>query len=139
MKRITLSMRNNAKDLTALIRQAGLFLESGDLSPVLVYKANLVLEEVLTNIVKYAYTDTSAHEIGVLLEIDDKDLIMRFVDDGAAFDPLSLPPPAVKESLSGSTEGGLGVYLVRKSVSSIVYRRTQAGNVLTTKISLNAV
>lgn len=131
-------MRNNAKDLVALVREAGTFLESWALPTAVVYKANLVIEEVLTNVVKYAFKDASVHEIGVFLAVEDADLLMRFVDDGQEFDPLSVPPPVMNTSLSETTEGGLGVYLVRKSVGSIEYRREQSNNVLTITISLRS-
>jgi len=136
MKQINLSMRNNRKELAALIDQASAFLESQSLPGPASYKASLVLEEVLTNIVKYAFEDALEHEISVLLAVDDADLVIRFVDDGREFDPLAVPPPAMKESLEESSEGGLGVYLVRKSVNSIEYYRDQSKNVLETKISL---
>jgi len=136
MKQINLSMRNNRKELAALIDQASAFLESQSLPGPASYKASLVLEEVLTNIVKYAFEDALEHEISVLLAVDDADLVIRFVDDGREFDPLAVPPPAMKESLEESSEGGLGVYLVRKSVNSIEYSRDQSKNVLETKISL---
>jgi anti-sigma regulatory factor (Ser/Thr protein kinase) len=136
MKQINLSMRNNLKELAALIDKASAFLESQSLPGPAYYKASLVLEEVLTNIVKYAFEDALEHEISVLLAVDDADLVLRFVDDGREFDPLAVPPPAMKESLEESSEGGLGVYLVRKSVNSIEYYRDQSKNVLEARISL---
>jgi anti-sigma regulatory factor (Ser/Thr protein kinase) len=136
MKQINLLMLNNLKELAALIDKASAFLESQSLPGPAFYKANLVLEEVLTNIIKYAFEDVSEHEISVLLSVNDADLMIRFVDDGREFDPLDVPPPAMKESLEESSEGGLGVYLVRKSVNSIEYYRDQSKNVLETKISL---
>jgi serine/threonine-protein kinase RsbW len=137
MKQINLLMRNNLKELAALIDKASAFLESQSLPGPAFYKANLVLEEVLTNIVKYAFADASEHEISVLIAVNDDDLMIRFVDDGREFDPLDVLPPAMKESLEESSEGGLGVYLVRKSVNSIEYYRDQSKNVLETKISLS--
>ena len=138
MKQINLLMRNNLMELAALIDKASAFLQSQSLPGPAFYKANLVLEEVLTNIVKYAFEDASEHEIGVVLAVNDADLMIRFVDDGRDFDPLAVPPPAMKESLEESSEGGLGVYLVRKSVNSMEYSRDQSKNVLTTRISLRA-
>lgn len=129
-------MRNSLKELAALIDKASAFLESQSLPGPAYYKASLVLEEVLTNIVKYGFEDALEHEISVLLAVDDADLVIRFVDDGREFDPLAVPPPAMKESLEESSEGGLGVYLVRKSVNSIEYYRDQSKNVLEARISL---
>ncbi len=131
-------MQNNAKDLVALMDQASTFMEHQSLPRAVVYKATLVMEEVLTNIVKYAFEDTCVHEISVLLSLNDPDLVIRFEDDGREFNPVSAPPPVMKECVQESTEGGLGIYLVRRSVKSIEYRREQSRNVLTTTISLNS-
>jgi len=139
MKQIDLLMRNNVKDLAALMAGASAFLESQSLPEAAVYKANLVLEEVLTNIVKYAFEDASEHEISVLLAVNDEELTIRFVDDGREFDPLAVPAPVMKESIQEVTVGGLGVYLVRKSVNSIEYRREESKNILTTTIGLHSL
>jgi anti-sigma regulatory factor (Ser/Thr protein kinase) len=136
MKQINLSMQNNLKDLAALMNQAGMFLESQSLPGTVVYKANLVMEEILTNVVKYAFEDASEHEINVVLSVTDDDLAIRFEDDGREFDPLAVPPPVEKKSLEEADVGGLGVFLVRKSVSSIEYRRDRSKNILETRISL---
>ncbi len=133
---ISLSMRNNFKDLAALVGRANVFLESQSLPVTAVYKANLVLEEVLTNLVKYAFEDTAEHEISVLLSVNDEEMVIRFADDGREFDPLAVPPPAVKRSLEDADVGGLGVYLVRKNVDFIRYCRDQSKNILETRISL---
>lgn len=130
-------MRNNVKELAALVDEAVTFLERESLPATTIYNANLVLEEVLTNILKYAFEDPSAHQISVLLTVNDTDLVIRFVDDGLEFDPLSVPPPAMVESVEGAEEGGLGVYLVRKRVTSIEYCRNQSRNILETKFSLH--
>jgi serine/threonine-protein kinase RsbW len=137
MRQIKLSMRNNLKGLATLIDEASAFLESQSLSGTALYKANLVMEEVLTNIVKYGFEDSTEHEIKVLLTVDEDSLAIRFEDDGREFDPLAVPPPVMKKSLEDTNEGGLGVYLVRKSVDSIEYRRDQSRNILQTRISLS--
>jgi anti-sigma regulatory factor (Ser/Thr protein kinase) len=138
MKQINLSMQNNLKDLAVLMNQASAFLESQSLSETVVYRANLVMEEVLTNVVKYAFEDTAEHEINVELSVNDDDLAIRFEDDGREFDPLAVPPPVTKKSLEEADVGGLGVYLVRKSLSSIEYRRDRSKNVLDTRIRLGS-
>jgi anti-sigma regulatory factor (Ser/Thr protein kinase) len=138
MKQINLSMQNNLKDLAVLMNQASAFLESQSLPETVVYRANLVMEEVLTNVVKYAFEDTAKHEINVELSVNDDDLAIRFEDDGREFDPLAVPLPVTKKSLEDADVGGLGVYLVRKSVSSIEYRRDRSKNVLDTRIRLGS-
>lgn len=126
----TTLIRNNANDLIKSSKEVNKFLESQLVSSKIVYKVNLVLEEILTNIIKYAFDDKGEHDIRVLLVLEDTGLIIEFVDDGQEFNPLSVPPPRMKESILESTEGGLGLHLVRQAVESIEYHRDKGRNVL---------
>jgi anti-sigma regulatory factor (Ser/Thr protein kinase) len=126
----TTLIRNNANDLIKSSKEVNKFLESQLVSSKIVYKVNLVLEEILTNIIKYAFDDEGEHDIRVLLVLEDTGLIIEFVDDGQEFNPLSVPPPRMKESILESTEGGLGLHLVRQAVESIEYHRDKGRNVL---------
>jgi anti-sigma regulatory factor (Ser/Thr protein kinase) len=126
----TTLIRNNANDLIKSSKEVNNFLESQLVSSKIVYKVNLVLEEILTNIIKYAFDDEGEHDIRVLLVLEDTGLMIEFVDDGQEFNPLSVPPPQMKESILESTEGGLGLHLVRQAVESIEYHRDKGRNVL---------
>ena len=127
---IRLSMLNNLQDLTRLMSEADLFMQSHSLAPKTMYCVNLALEEMLTNIVKYAFDDEDSHEIQLLMTITESDVVLRFEDAGREFDPLSLPPPEIKDSILQCNEGGLGIHLVRKTVHSMEYSRSLHKNVL---------
>ena len=137
-KVLQLSMQNRSSELVQLMRQVNGFLESHSLPPRIVYNANLVLEEVLTNIIKYAFHDSAAHEIGVLLALREEGLFIEVVDEGMEFDPLAIPAPEMKDSILEADEGGLGVHLVRRTVDSISYRRDASRNILTLMLALNS-
>ncbi|MBI5251561.1 MAG: ATP-binding protein [Desulfomonile tiedjei] len=127
---ILLCMRNNLQDLTRLVSEADQFMQSHCLSPRTVYCVNLVLEEVLTNIVKYAFDDASAHEIQLILTIKDSEVIVTCEDAGREFDPLAIPSPEARDSILECEVGGLGIHLVRKTVHSMEYFRDRHKNVL---------
>ncbi len=57
--------------------------------------------------------------------------MIEFRDQGIAFDPLSLPPPDLNSPLSERKIGGLGVFLIRKMINEVRYRRDGDQNVLT--------
>jgi anti-sigma regulatory factor (Ser/Thr protein kinase) len=137
-KEFRLRMRNSFSDLIELMRSANEFLETHALPPRIMYKANLALEEILTNIVKYAFNDPDDHEIAVLLIVSAQELVMEIVDDGLEFDPLSLPAPEAKNSVLDVEIGGLGVHLVREMMDSISYRRAESKNVLTIALRWNS-
>jgi serine/threonine-protein kinase RsbW len=100
-------------------------------------KLDLVLEEVLMNIVRYAYVpETGAAAAGgrlaeVAFSPDGLGkLYVEISDWGNAFNPLDVEPPDFSRGLAERPIGGLGVFLVRSLVGSIAYRREAGRNVL---------
>ncbi|MDR2521311.1 MAG: ATP-binding protein [Spirochaetaceae bacterium] len=87
-------------------------------------------EEVFVNICRYAYGGASG-SARVLAGIQDFRLVLRFEDSGAAFNPLDHAPPDVSAPISGREAGGLGIFIVRKWMDSVQYRRTDGKNELT--------
>ena len=124
-------MTNNLQDLTRVVSEAEIFMQSHSLAPKVVYSVNLVIEEMLTNIIKYAFDDRAAHEIELMMTIKDSGVIVRCEDSGREFDPLSMPAPEAKDSILECNEGGLGIHLVRKTVHSMEYLRDGQKNILT--------
>jgi len=131
-------MRNDKQDLIRVMGEAATFLESLSLRSGVMYKANLVLEEILTNIVKYAFPDRGVHDVSVDLAMNDEELVIRFVEDGCAFNPLSSPQPHLTESVLDCPVGGLGIYLVSKTVDWMDYRREQDKNILAIGLKLES-
>jgi anti-sigma regulatory factor (Ser/Thr protein kinase) len=132
---LTISMSNDIAGLKRLVRRANKFFEDRDLPTRLVYTANLALEEMLTNVVKYGYPDEAEHEISVDIELSDRELVIICSDDGREFDPVTWPEPQLEESILDCRPGGLGIHMVRQSVDSLDYRREGGLNLLTIKIS----
>jgi len=135
---LILLIRNRFDDLPELIKQVDTFLDHHSVRLETLYKVNLILEEVLTNIIKYAFNDKSDHQIRVVMKLQDPKLIIEFIDDGQEFDPLSMPPPKVAESISESEVGGLGIHLVRQMSDGMEYHRHEDRNILRTKIDLRS-
>jgi serine/threonine-protein kinase RsbW len=118
------------EELARLVDEASAFAEARSLSPKVIYKVSLTLEEVLTNIVKYAFSERGTHTIEVTLEFTDGAARIQIVDQGREFDPCSFPPPQLGQSILQSKEGGLGIHLVRQAAESMDYRREDDKNVL---------
>lgn len=96
-----------------------------------VYAIELVLEEVLTNQIKYA-----AAPIEVMLHLEAGLAVLHFEDGGAAFDPLQAPTPPVPASLDDAPIGGLGLMLVRRFAKTARYERIGERNRLTIGVAL---
>jgi serine/threonine-protein kinase RsbW len=112
------------------IEEVNRFLEGCEVAPRVMYTVNLVLEEVLTNILKYAHRDGKSHQIDLTVELNDEHVAIICSDDGHPFDPLSIPVPDLSLPIAEREPGGLGIHLVRKSCHSLEYRRNEGKNIL---------
>ena len=101
---------------------------SHHLAPEVVADVNVALDEVLTNIISYAYDDDRDHEIWIRFTIDEDAIEAEVVDDGRPFDPTTIPPPDRSASLSDRRVGGLGMHFVRHLMSEVAYSRAGDSN-----------
>ena len=100
-------------------------------------RAFLVFEEIVTNIIRYAFDDGKEHPIHVSFGRGDGELTLIFTDGGRAFDPRSVPAPDLHKPLAAAPIGGRGIYLVRKTAKRIDYARTAKGrNCLTVVVAV---
>jgi serine/threonine-protein kinase RsbW len=91
---------------------------------------DLVLEEILVNIARYAYQPgTGDVEVGYVVAQPRK-LQVEISDSGNAFNPLASDPPVLGGGLADRPIGGLGVFLVKNIVDSLDYRRVEDRNIL---------
>ncbi len=98
----------------------------------------MAAEEVLLNIILYAYSEGSAGEVELRgRALCEDEFMLEFEDGGVPFDPTSIPPPDVNLPLSRREVGGLGFFLVRKMVNEVRYRREKNRNILTFLIRKN--
>ena len=91
----------------------------------------IALDEVVSNILKYAYADDAPHDIAIHCEIRDGHLETTIEDDGRAFDPLRAPRPDLTVPLAARKVGGLGVLFVKELMNSVSYERVKGRNRLT--------
>jgi anti-sigma regulatory factor (Ser/Thr protein kinase) len=117
-------------------RQAVLrFLEPCALSARAIYAVELVLEEVLSNVIAYAFPPGRAGSVGLGVTILADAVELRVDDDGVEFDPLGAPTAPTPASIDEATPGGLGLLLVRRFARAVDYRRTDGRNVLTVTVA----
>lgn len=127
---LSVTLSNRLSELERLGEIVTGFIEEHQLSPDLVYPINLALDEILTNIISYAYSDQGEHEITLRLSLDGTVLTAELEDDGNPFNPLDVPEPATDGSLEDRPIGGLGVHLVRTMMDELEYHRREDRNLL---------
>ena len=92
-------------------------------------------EEIFVNIANYAYKDGKGDaEISVQTENDTA--VLTFRDHGAPFNPLEREDPDVSLSADERPIGGLGIYMVKKSMDEVNYCRENDANILTMRKKL---
>ena len=96
----------------------------------------IALDEVVTNIMNYAYVDGGRHEFTIRCELRGEALETVIEDDGVAYDPLSTPVPDLTVSFDQRKVGGLGVHFVKNLMSAVTYERIGNRNRLTLKQEL---
>lgn len=98
---------------------------------------NLVLDELVSNVIKYGYDDQALHEIQVTIEIQGDLLTVSVEDDGKPFNPIEAPLPNLDLPIEERPIGGLGVLLIRSLVDVVDYRRERGRNIVTLKKRVN--
>jgi len=92
---------------------------------------NVSLDEILNNIISYAYEDAENHDIVVRLEMRHEryaNVEVVVEDDGKAFNPLAVPPPDF--AAKPRADGGVGLHFVRKLTDELTYSRRDGINQL---------
>jgi len=112
-----------------MVRRAGVACGFQD---HLLLRVELATEELLVNVINYAYPSESTGWIDLDCEATASgDLVMTIRDGGGPFNPLDLGTPDTDAALNQREVGGLGVLLVRKMADDFRYERCGETNVVT--------
>lgn len=96
----------------------------------------LILDEMVTNVINYAYPDGKPHDFYLEIEKDGDHLNLKLVDSGVAFDPLQQDVADTESDLEDRPIGGLGIFIVKQLSESVAYERKDDKNHLFIKINL---
>jgi len=109
-----------------------------DLPELHTRQLELLIEEILVNIWRYAYPEGGSGTVMVTYSIPRPgEMDLEVGDQGVEFDPLMTAPPDLTLDLSRRPVGGLGVHLLRSFARSLNYRRQRGWNRLSFGISAN--
>ena len=98
---------------------------------------NIAIDELYGNISSYAYGEESG-EVTVIIDRDSTPgaVSISFQDEGKPFNPLESGEPDVTLSARERKVGGLGIFLVRKSMDDVLYEYRDGKNILTIRKTL---
>jgi serine/threonine-protein kinase RsbW len=123
-------MRNDLNDLQGVAAATTEFLETNRTSREVIFAANLAIEEMVSNTVKYGYRDTLQHQIDIQLSLGTNVLEIEICDDGGPFDPFAYPEPRPSSSGEERQGGGLGIHFVRNILDGFNYVRREGQNIV---------
>lgn len=124
------SMANASADLARVLDEVDARLAALPVSPKRKYAVRLALDELVSNVIRYAYDDQDVHRIGLKLETGDP-FSLTIEDDGKPFDPLAdAPEPVLDGPVEDRPIGGLGLHILKKMGLRLAYRRDAGRNVV---------
>ena len=135
MKELELEAKvENLSEVLAFVDEQ---LEAADCPMKIQMQIDIAVEEIFVNIANYAY----APEIGtatVRVEVlgDPPAVDITFIDGGVPYDPLAKDDPDVTLSAEERQIGGLGIFMVKKSMDDVKYTYLDGHNILTIKKGL---
>ena len=93
---------------------------------------DVAVDELFTNIASYAYTPgTGNATIRIDFDPAERVVSITFIDSGIPYDPLQKPDPDVTLSAEERSIGGLGIFLVKKTMDEMTYRYENNQNIVT--------
>ena len=135
MKELTIAATvENIEIVTDFVNEQ---LEAFDCPMKAQMQIDIAIDELFGNIAHYAYHP----EIGqatVRVEVieDPLAVVITFIDNGIPYDPLAKEDPDISLSAEERKIGGLGIYMVKKSMDEITYEYRDGQNILAIKKNL---
>jgi len=120
-------------ELKVLMDDAGGFLEQQGVDVTAVFRINLTLEELVTNIIKFGANAPAGSHIDVTLTVGPKEVTAVITHEGYEFNPVLHERKQQPERLLDRETGGLGIYLIKKLLGSMEYRREGSRNIVQVK------
>lgn len=125
MKKLKLSPALDSIDaVTAFVEQE---LEAAGVPMKVITQMNIALDEIFSNIARYS----GANDATVGVSVEDGRVTLRFADNGLPYDPTHKPDPDTTLSAEERDIGGLGIFMVKKSMDTVEYEYHDGLNILT--------
>lgn len=83
----------------------------------------LAVDEAYTNIIKHAYKNKPKKPVNIEIGFEDALIWVTITDEGESFDPSTYSEPDLLKRIKNKQRGGMGVYLIRKLMDQVQYKR----------------
>jgi serine/threonine-protein kinase RsbW len=99
----------------------------------LLMNLNLVMEEMVSNVIFYAYPEGKTADIELVAESNGKELTFMLSDQGKEFDPTAKEDADPDVNPMDREIGGMGIFIVKNIMNQVTYQRLEGKNLLTMK------
>jgi anti-sigma regulatory factor (Ser/Thr protein kinase) len=128
MRSIEIQMRNEISELARVRDALDSLGEELPVRPRVLMQLQVALDEIVSNVVKYSWSDGADHEFLVRITADTETVTLEIIDDGVAFDPRSAPNLDALPADRRPHLGGRGIHMIRQLVDDFAYRRIDGRN-----------
>ncbi|MBO7109233.1 MAG: ATP-binding protein [Prevotella sp.] len=126
-----IQIRNQVDDLQHVAAFVEEIADELQLSPELTMNFNLVLEEMVSNVIFYAYPKENDQPIILTATSDDDSISFIITDEGRAFDPTAREDADMSVNPADRQLGGMGIFITRQIMDDVTYQRIDGCNILT--------
>ena len=126
-----IKLKNHVEELEKVNQFVEEICEELGLDMELQMNLNLVLEEMVSNVIFYAYPKGTPEEIELAAESDGKELTFVLSDSGIEFDPTAKEDADPDVNPMDRDIGGMGIYIVKNIMNKVTYQRLEGKNLLT--------
>ena len=124
----------NIEVVTAFVNEQ---LEALDCPMKAQIQIDIAIDELFSNIAHYAYNpEVGNATVRVEVSEDPLAVVITFIDNGIPYDPLAKEDPDITLSAEERKIGGLGIYMVKKSMDDVTYEYKDGQNILAIKKNL---
>jgi anti-sigma regulatory factor (Ser/Thr protein kinase) len=123
----TFQYRSDIQEISQLREDLGFMKEEWHIPESEIRQILVILEELFSNVVRYAFHDSLVHHIVIRIDYTDSRVEIEMIDDGMAFNPVEYQATPSSDPVI-SVSGGMGLSLIKAFSSSMSYERTTGKN-----------
>lgn len=128
-----ISIVNRVEELERVTRFVEDICDELNLDMELQMNLNLAMEEMVSNIIFYAYPEGTEANIDISATSDGREITFVISDQGQEFDPTKVDEADVNVNPAERSLGGMGIFIVKNIMNQVTYQRLEGKNLLTMK------
>ena len=134
--KLELTFKNEEQELNRVAEFMETVCDELQLDMHVAMKLQVAIEEMVTNVIFYAYPEGTSADITLTAESDDKELALVLSDSGKPFDPTAKEDADIDVNPMDRDQGGMGILIVKNIMNEVTYQRLGEMNQLTMKKKL---